>query len=161
MPGTENCSLCYCLSPIGELLRLLQKRSSLLGNSINKLHLQKAGIALLMFQWGEKYSKYELDSEAWGFFPHINENFYLNLLRGRRWKPLGARQIFLFKCTHIHTFIFTWATNMKEVPSAFHNSICWETLVNPFYHTFLCNMTINVSPHEVHLFSTDLVVLGW
>lgn len=68
MPGTESCSLCYCLFPIWEFLRLLQKRSSLLGNTINKLYLQKAGIALSIFQWGEEYSKHELDSEAWRFF---------------------------------------------------------------------------------------------
>lgn len=133
MPGTESWPL--WLFPTQEFLRLLQKKSCLLGNTINKLYLQKAGITLLMFQWGEKYSKYELDSEAWGVFPHSNKNFYLNLLRGRGWKPLDTRQIFLFKCTHIHTFIFTWATSMKEVPSAFHIFICWNTPVNPFYHS--------------------------
>lgn len=134
MPGTEGCPL-SCLFPIQEFLRLLQKRSSL-GKYHQQIIPTKGWCNTIGVKMGWGVLKIWIGFRGLRTISPQKEKFLFKSPQRPRLKATGYKQIFLCKCTHIHTFIFTWDTSMKEVPSALHNSI-WETLVNPFYHSSL------------------------
>lgn len=91
-----------------------------MGNTINKLYLQKAGITLSMFQLGEKYSKYDLDSEAWGFFPHSNEifvNISLEVEAESHW--IQGKYSCLSAHTYTHLYIYFHISHKYESTLSF------------------------------------------